>query len=246
MASKSEKGHPKNMAAFDLLISVVISFGEAFKPSRAALKLLNLQTVATSASGALAAVNTAEAEVTKTSSAFQAVYKPFDKLITRIINALKSTDAPEGTVKAAASIIRELRGARAEARKTEEQKKALAAEGVAVVEHSVSQVSIDNRLNNFDKLLKLLAATSQYLPNETDLTLESLTAYHADLKAKNDAAVKAEVALKKARDARDKMMYAPTTGLVDLGLSVKSYIKSAFDTAAYKQVAKISFKKIKV
>ena len=43
MAGNSETGHAKNVANFDNLISIVKGYGEAYNPSRVALKLTSLQ-----------------------------------------------------------------------------------------------------------------------------------------------------------------------------------------------------------
>jgi len=52
-----------------------------------------------------------------------------------------------------------------------------------------------------------------------------------------------EIPLKKARDARNAILYDPNTGLVEAGQDAKSYIKSVFgaQSTQQKQVSKIKF-----
>lgn len=56
------------------------------------------------------------------------------------------------------------------------------------------------RLDNLDKLIKLLATIPAYAPNEVDLKVATLTTLYNDLKAKNQACVTAYTQLSSARD----------------------------------------------
>lgn len=60
-------------------------------------------------------------------------------------------------------------------------------ENEAVVNHSASQMSYDNRLGNFGAYIAILQNVPEYNPNEADLKLVDLNATLADLQAKNDA-----------------------------------------------------------
>jgi hypothetical protein len=91
-------------------------------------------------------------------------------------------------------------------KENEDEKKAAAAEGKEIVEISSSQMSFDSRLDNFDKLIKLLSSIPAYAPNEPDLKVEALTALYNDLKAKNMAVINAETPLSTARIARNEVL----------------------------------------
>ena len=146
----------------------------------------------------------------------------------------------------AQTIIRKIQGKRATAKKTDEEKQALAAEGKVVKESSSSQMSFDSRLDSFDKLIKLLTSVTLYAPNEAELKVATLTALYTDFKTKNAAVVNANTALSNARILRNDLMYKPNTGLVDVALDTKSYIKSVYGSSSpqYKQVSKLAFKVI--
>lgn len=107
-------------------------------------------------------------------------------------------------------------------------------------------MSYDSRLDSFDKLIKQLASIKEYAPNEPELKIASLTTLYNDLNAKNSAVVTSQVTLSNARIARNDVMYKPNTGLVDVALDSKSYIKSAFGPTSpqYKQISKLEFKSI--
>ena len=101
-------------------------------------------------------------------------------------------------------------------------------------------MSYDSRLDNFDKLIKLLASVTLYVPNEADLKVTALTTQYNDLKAKNTAVVTATTPLSNARISRNDILYKPNTGLVIIALDTKTYIKSLYGATSqqYKQVSK--------
>ena len=143
----------------------------------------------------------------------------------------------------AQTIVRKLQGKRASAKITEEEKKALEAEGKEVNQISVAQLSYDSRLDNFDKFITLLESIPEYKPNEEDLKVQSLKSLHTNMRALNNNAVTAGIRLSNARIARNEMMYKPLTGLVDTAYDIKIYIKSIFGATSpqYKQVTKLKF-----
>ncbi|HLN54424.1 MAG TPA: hypothetical protein VK207_00450 [Bacteroidales bacterium] len=113
-----------------------------------------------------------------------------------------------------------------------------------VKENSVSQMSYDNRINNFQDLVQLLKGIVPYKPNETELQVDSLDKYKEDLIKKNAAVVNAYLALQTARAARNELLFRPGTGLIDVAQDAKAYMKSIFGSTSpeYKQVSKLEFK----
>jgi len=247
MVSTSETGHAKNVANFDDLISFVTGYGTAYNPTKASISLPELQNLSTRSKNALASVNAAIPAYSNAVAAREAAFSPLNKLITRVINALKATDASKQVDDSARTLVRKIQGRRASAKMTEEEKKTAAAAGKEVNEISSSQMSYDSRLDNFDKLIKLLASVALYKPNEKELTVEALTTIYNDLKTKNSEVVTAATPLSNARISRNDILYKENTGLIDIALDTKSYIKSLYGAKSpqYKQVSKISFKTVK-
>jgi hypothetical protein len=248
MASTSETGHAKNVANFDDLISFVAGYGTTYNPSKATIKLTALQTLSTSAKSAINAVNTTLPAYNNAVAAREAAFEPLSKLITRVMNALKATDTTEQVDESAKTLARKIQGTRATAKKTEKEIAAATAEGKETKEISSSQMSYDSRLDNFDKLIKLLTSVTLYAPNEVDLKVTALTNLYNDLKAKNSAVVNATTPLSNARIARNDILYKTNTGLVDIAFDTKTYIKSLYGATSpqYKQVSKLEFKAVKV
>lgn len=243
MTSTSETGHAKNVANFDDLISFATGYGPSFNPSKASISLSGLQTLSSIAKAAIDTVNAALAAYSNAVAAREASFVPLSKLITRVLNALKATDTSKQVDEKAKTLARKIQGIRASAKKTEEEKKILAAAGNEVIEISSSQMSYDSRLDNFDKLIKLLAGIILYTPNEDDLKITALISRYNDLKMKNADVVTTTTQLSNARISRNETLYKQNSGLVDIAFDTKTYIKSIYGATSpqFKQVSKLEF-----
>lgn len=246
MASINESGNAKNVANFDLLISAAVGYGSAYNPSKTSIQVVELKKLSVLAQKTLKDINAMLPAYSNAVAAREAAIAPLSKLTTRLLNALKASDTTEQVIDNAKTIVRKIQGTRATPKKTEEQKAALAAEGKATTEVSASQMSYDNRLDNLDKLIQLLASQPTYTPNETDLKVATLQAYYDDLKLKNAAVSEAATPLSNARISRDSILYAPKTGLVDIAMDCKAYVKSVFGAGSpqFKQISKLAFKTV--
>lgn len=243
MAGTSETGHAKNVANLEELVSSVSSMGSAYNPSKKSLQLNSLQALVVSSNKQLSEVNEALSTAETAVIARKVSFSKLGNLVSRIGNAVKATDTTEEIDNKVREVIRKITGKRATPKMSDDEKKALESDGETVKENSASQMSFDNRLNNFDMLIKLLTVIPEYIPNEADLKVDALVALHSDLKTKNTACIAAETALRNARIARNGIFYKANTGLVDIALDVKTYVKSVFGASSpqYKQISKLKF-----
>ena len=243
MTNTSETGHAKNVTNLESLITSIVALETSYNPSRDSIKLPALQALLTASKESLNAVNIAQAAYSNAVAARKVAFEPFSKLITRVMNSLKASGASTQVVQSARTIVRKLQGRRASAKITEEEKKALEAEGKEVNQISASQMSFDNRIENFDRLIMLLSSIPLYNPNEEELKVETLKALHNQLKEKNTEVILPIVQLSNSRMTRNKILYSENTGLVDVALDSKTYIKSIFGATSpqYKQISKLRF-----
>ena len=244
MTNTSETGHAKNVTNLESLITSIVALETSYNPSRDSIKLPALQALLTASTESLNAVNIAQAAYSNAVAARKVAFEPFSKLITRVMNSLKASGASTQVVQSARTIVRKLQGRRASAKITEEEKKALEAEGKEVNQISASQMSFDNRIENFDRLIMLLSSIPLYNPNEAELKVETLKALHNQLKEKNSEVILPIVQLSNSRIARNKILYKENTGIVDIAVDSKTYIKSVFGATSpqYKQVSRLYFK----
>ena len=243
MTNTSETGHAKNVTNLESLITSIVALETSYNPSRDSIKLPALQALLTASKESLNAVNIAQATYSNAVAARKVAFEPFGKLITRVMNSLKASGTSTQVVQSARTIVRKLQGRRASAKITEEEKKALEAEGKEVNQISASQMSFDNRIENFDRLIMLLSSIPLYNPNEEELKVETLKALHNQLKEKNTEVILPIVQLSNSRMNRNKILYNENTGLVDVALDSKTYIKSIFGATSpqYKQISKLRF-----
>jgi hypothetical protein len=244
MASTTETGHAINLANFEQLKHCVISFGNAYNPVPDKLKVANLNSVGASATSAFDTLNTLNGQYLITISSRENTFDAMRTILARVGKTAEVLGVNSTVLKALRELIRKLRGERAVAKK--DQSAAVAEGETPIVYHSVSQLSFDQRIEHFSELVALLQAQVEYKPNETALTVQSLTALLLNMRATNTATVDAEILLNNARNTRNDILYAPENGLVNIALDVKKYVLAVFgaNSNEYKTVKKISFRKI--
>ena len=247
MSKTSETGHAKNVASFEELINHALSYKEAYNPSRDAIKVEALQTLLSNAKNCMTDVNNALSPYKMAAAERETTFKPLNPLVTRLINSLKATETTSQMDETAKSLARKITGKRATSIK-ETVPTVAGTSTEADTKHIYSaQTSYDNQLDNFDKLVIHLQNIPQFTPNEPELQPQTLKAYQEEMNTKNNQAKLTDIALSNARIARNKVLYAPLTGLNDIASDVKTYIKSVFGATSpeYKQVSKIEFKQVR-
>ncbi|HBX53192.1 MAG: hypothetical protein A2275_14705 [Bacteroidetes bacterium RIFOXYA12_FULL_35_11] len=238
MSSTQESGHAINVANMELLASICIEHGESFNPSKSILKLDSINPLISTAKTALTDLKEKFTVYTKAVDDREELFDPLSKFVTRLMNSLSSSDAPEKTYADAKTISRKIEGQRA-SKKTKHALDAFIESTHKVTtdsetptnpaeeahkEISASQMGYDNRVDNFDKLVKLLAAETGFTPNEADLKVTALNAKLSDLRAKNSAVVTSFAKLSKSRIERNKVLYDEKKGLYEVAMEVKAYI----------------------
>lgn len=233
--ANSETGHAKNVANFEDMISFVTGYGATYNPSKASIKLLALNTQLGAAKGSLVALNTATTPYQNATNTREIVFAPLNKLVTRVVNALDATDASAQVVADAKTLARKIQGKRATPKKEGTDEKSI----------SASQTSFDSKIENFSKLIILLQAEPLYKPNEFDLKTAYLSEILQNMTNKNKAVIDATAPLSNARINRNKVLYAPSTGVYDIQNEIKKYVKSVYGSTSpeYKQISKIKFTK---
>lgn len=243
----TETGHAKNAANFVALESICSGFGGVYNPSRASIRTDAMQNKITETTQAFSVLATARSAASLAIDEREAAYAPLGKLVTRVFNALKASDATAQNIETAKTLVNKLQGRRASAKLTDEEKKAREAEGKSTQENSSAQMSFDNRIDNLSSLIQLLIAIPSYAPNETELSTAALSTTLDNMKAKNTAVVQTSVQAANARIIRNEVLYNETTGVIALAGFVKAYVKSLFGSTSpqYKQISGLRFTQVK-
>ncbi|MBS1651346.1 MAG: hypothetical protein JSU07_04970 [Bacteroidetes bacterium] len=253
MASQSEKGHAKNLANIKLLKEICVQVSSAYSPMNSQLTIASLTTLISQSQTDFMSWKSAVAVFKDLSDKREIAFEPIDKLVTRVNASVQQLNEPQQTFNDIQAIVSKIHGSTAKIKASIEAKKASSNDTTPVEDPnaepidpiSTSQQSYDSIQSNFDSLIKRLQQIPAYAPNEVDLQIASLITTYGILNSTNTAAGSAEIALSKARNQRNLTFYAPQTGLYDISIKIKKYLKSnsATQNSAYKDATKLSFVK---
>jgi hypothetical protein len=247
MSEVHETGHTKNVNTFFSLIGFVKGWGTDYQPTNPALAVANLETLHPLCEKAVKDADDEEKTFDDLVDKRIAAFKPLKPYATRIVNSFSTIDLPEESVAGAREINRKIQGKRATPK---------AGESIAPIEGeaaangkksiSASQMSFDNNVRHINDLRAWVELQETYNPNEADLKVAAIKTFHDKLDAANKAVLKGLVPYENKLDARDLLLYADKTGMVDIALAVKKYAKGAFGatSAKYKQISGLKFRKL--
>lgn len=126
----------------------------------------------------------------------QPFFEPLQKLSTRLVQALSSTDATKELIKDAKTVNRKLQGKRSKAIETTTDPNAPAPNTI-----SASQQSYDQLIEHFGKLIEILKSEPTYVPNETELKIATLNTQLTALKTANTNVTTAYTAVFKFKNS---------------------------------------------
>lgn len=241
MASTSEVGHAKNVGNFQSLKAFAKGYGVQYNPSKAILTLVNLNASYDRAKDAMGAVTTANTANNTAVNNRADEFKDVPQLVTRLLNALDSSDASMRTVDDARGFVKKIRGTRAP-KKAEE--KAGEQQPVTI---SNSQKSFDNMIEHFNGIKTVLESEPSYAPNEADLQITAVEDKLTKLEKSNNAVATSEEGLSNSRLNRNKVLYSNPDSITELAAEVKKYVKSVFGATSpeFKQVSGLAFRVFK-
>jgi hypothetical protein len=240
--STSETGHAVNVGNFSTLISRCTGYNTPvvrYQPSNTLIQIANMQTTYTNSNNSLAAVDVAKPPYTKRVNERHPLFHEMELLATRIVNALDaSPNVDDEEVQDAMTFVRKIRGAR-------KGKKILNPNPDDPQQISVSQQSYIQQLEHFNGLIAFVAAETNYNPNEVELQNAQLTIFAQSLATANDNVTQATTPYLTALTNRNNLLYTPITGLVDVALEAKKYVKSvkAILLSEYRQISGLKFRR---
>lgn len=244
--STKQSGHEQNVVNLGVMIHRIKSFRPGYDPSRDEFTVENLESLKGNGETVIDSWNLAENVFKKSVSARGQGFTDFDSMTTRSINALRISGASAQIVEQAEAIVRNLRGERASDKLTEAEIAEAKENGEEIKNNTVHNSTIDSKVENLKKYIQFISIEEKYNPNEADLKIDTLNNKLLSLKTVNDSYSASDAALNAARMARNTVLYTNNTGLVDICLGVKLYVKSAFGATSpeYKAISDLKFRKI--
>lgn len=230
---RSESNHNMNVANFAILINCVKSYDKKYNPLNGMISIHNLEAVKARAEHAIAEVRKYEAVKKNTIRERREAFDEMNILTMRVKNAL-AVNASKKEIRIAEAYSRRTRGGRNKRLKeTTDEKSRLN-----------SQMNYDYRLKYFREFCLFLQGIDSYRPKENNLMITAMKAYADYLGKLNDAAVNAWDMIDNARANRDTILYGEGTGLCELAMTVRKYVRSLFPALSkeYEKVSSIRFK----
>ena len=245
--SSNQSSIGTNLVNLGELIERVSTFGAKYNPVRSEFTIPRLIELQGSIDILISQVQTAE-NIDNNSIATRALaFKSNDGLVTHAINSFSISGASEQSIRQAESKVRAYRNIRVSDKPSEEDIATAKAEGKNLRINTMHSATFDKKTENMGDFIDFLANSPEYGPNESDISIEGLSAKLAELKSKNKNCSKTSAELDAVRRNRDIAMFAKGTGMVDLAMGVKKYVKSVFGATSiqYKEISDLKFKNIK-
>jgi len=238
--STSETGHAVTIGQFRSMIDYGIAASIKWVPSNAAILIPALELQYTAANNAQVAVNTAHGVYGPNAQARAIAFQGVDALALSAKGLFFSSGVTKSAKTELEAVYRKMTGARKVAKVKNPP--------VGTPKNiSVSQLSFDNRLDNFDKFIAILEGNSLYAPAEPEYTTIALRIVYNNMKTKNDAVKAAIIPLDAAMNLRNKLLYKDDVGVCDtITKLMKPYCLGIYqhDKPTYKKINHILIKKL--
>jgi hypothetical protein len=242
MTRNLSSGANSNVTNLKTLNSAILGYGDTYNPANVQITPAALKAVYLLGQSAVNAVDSILPANTNAKNVRSKAFDSLGKLATRAGNAFKSLVADKAARVHIRSLILLIQRGRVNVIRSKSVVNET--EDPSTIRENVSHKSgYEKQLDNFYKLIQYLSSFTAYKPNESDLTVEGLTAFYNKLAVDNQLVTDTQTQLDTIRRNREKILYHPVTGLVQLSIDSKSYIKSVFGASSpeYKQISKLKF-----
>ncbi len=243
--STNQTGHEQNVFSLGVVLDRIATYHQNYNPPRDELSITSLMQLKNMGENAIALVTSVENVYRKANIERTMAFDALDSLITRVIFELRNSGASSLIIAQAEAIVRDLRGKRGSGKSSQKEGSLAGESGIETKIVTLYKGSIDSRIENFNKLVRLLSIVDAYRPNETELSVTGLNAKLMELKTLHNTLIASDAALDSARWKRNAILYQPGTGLVDRALAVQIYVKSVFGAMSlkYKEISSVVFSK---
>lgn len=245
MSNSKESGHAKNIALFEELIAICITFGTAYNPGQPGLSLPTLQALLQSLKNVMERIRGAQVDNNNAVNSRAILFRELKKLAGQLVNALDAFGASAETMADARLLLKKIRGIRISAKPDEVP--GADPNAIKVKAISASQTGFDNLLEHFARLVTLAQREPTYAAKEEKTGKQGLTAALGIYTQANKKVMDTSSVLTAARIERNDILYNADTGAVAISNDVKKYVKSVFGLSSpqYKQLSKLHLKYIK-
>lgn len=238
--SISETVHNKNIANFTSACQILEAMGDLYNPSNANLLLANLQPKKDLLATTIKVLNDKKTIYKNAVATRQKTIESLNNKMSKALNYSKSINISEKNKKNIANQVNKIRGYK--------KTKTINSDTTLTATISTSQMSYDNRIANLDAIISQLASHPEYQPNETEIQIPALQAYHTQLTTLSSTVNAAGNVLITAIKDRNQILYFDENNIIQLIKDIKNYLKSLGNTGKpyYKALVKLKFANKKV
>jgi hypothetical protein len=238
MASVSETGHFVNLENYKLIIERITGFGADYAPLTDKIKIPTMTAQWTAADGLHQAYIVSLEATRLPVNSREDLFDVLTDRVKKSLNLYKSTNATKRSKKDAKGWADKITGNNIKVKKLEDG----TPDPKSV---SNSQLSFTKRADNFKHLVEIYKSDTNYATTEVDISTAKLLLLLADINALNTTigGLITDASLK--RIARNESLYLEDTGIIDVSLACKDYVKSKYgaQSAEAKMVTSIPLRR---
>jgi hypothetical protein len=236
----SETGHNKNVANFGTAYQILEEMGKLYNPSNSNLNLVNLEPKKTELTSVMKVLNDKKPIYKNAVADREVAIAPLGRRMSKALNYSKSIAISNTDKENIASQVKKIRG--------DKKPKKVNPDTAEIATISTAQMSYDSRIANLETVTSQFASHKEYDPNETEIQIPTLQAYHVELSTLSSLVNSAGNALITARKDRNQILYHDEQNTVQLIKDIKNYVKSLGDAGKpyYKALVKLKFVDIKI
>jgi hypothetical protein len=220
MASTSETGHDVNLANYRLIIDGINIF-PSYSPISIKIQKISMETQWTNAVAMHSSYLAKLAETKGPINEREIIFNDLRKLVPRVNNMFAASDANDEVKKDVYGLVKKILGRGVLIKYLEDGK-------IDPKWISNSQQSYVKKTGNFEQMVNILALDPNYNPNEDILKIANLQTVLGELQNKNESIGGIIVHANEFRLKRDHLLYDLKTGIVDVSLQCKRYMKALF------------------
>jgi hypothetical protein len=238
MASVSETGHYVNLENFKLIIERITGFGADYAPLTDKIKIPNMTNQWSVADGLHQAYIVSLEATRLPVNGREDLFDVMTDRVKKSLNLNMSTNATKRSKKDAKGWADKITGNNIRVKKLEDG----TPDPKSV---SNSQKSFTKRADNFKHLVEIYKSDGNYATNEVDISTAKLLLLLDDINASNTLIAELITDATLKRIARNESLYMEETGIIDVSLACKSYVKSKYGarSAVAKTVTSIYLKR---
>lgn len=221
MASISETGHWVNISNFGVLIERLEEFGVAYDPENEDISIANLRSKLSVAEALHREYIVAHEKTKIPINERELLFGRICKIAVRALNVYVASNATKASIADVRGFVNKLTGRYVRVKRLED--------GSRDPKHvSNSRQGYVQKAEHFHMLVELLRNDVHYAPKEVHLQIGGLEGLLGEANDANDCIGGLEAKVAKKRLERDHALYDLGTGLCDLALACKSYVRGVY------------------